>query len=256
MQTPQEGRTYENYIRDHTGDYDGEEKDVLAVQLARGITAFELLRAQAGAAAAGGKAPEFDRRLVHAQAEIMREVYALDDLSEAQMHSLLKTPEALSRAKQVAYEHAFALGEKPFAALAQDMQELQKSMLSARSDTGRYRDLADRIDDLVQLWKRPEATKEERTRSLFYLVGAIDAMMKGNRVLQEDPVERARFDHALDALAVVGRYAPHLKEKIRRSVRKINFARKTGIGSPDFLAPDLKGYGPERTAKAINTEEN
>ncbi|MBR6381524.1 MAG: hypothetical protein IKS07_07630 [Lachnospiraceae bacterium] len=249
MQEPREARTYENYIRDHAGDYEGEEKDVLVVQLARGITAFELLRAQAGAGGSGGRAPDFDRRLIHSQAEVMREVYALDDLSEGQLHSLLKTPEALSRARQFAYENAFALSDREFAALAGELQELQKSLASARGETGKYRELVDRIDDLVQLWKQPDTEKEERTRSLFYLVAAIDALMKGNRGLQEDQVQRVRFDHALDTLAVISRHAPHLKEKVKRSVRKINFVRKAGIGNPEYIAPDLEAYGPVRAAR-------
>ena len=79
----------------------------------------------------------------------------------------------------------------------------------------------------------------------FLVTFTVGKYMKGKKSVRTFEGGRARFDNALDALAIVAKYAPNSGERIRKLTDRIDKVR-----NDKEHKIDLSKYGAERAASA------
>ena len=136
------------------------------------------------------------------------------------------------------------------------MKDLGKYMMSGRDRSIEYRNLVKAIkavgnlnaDALSDDAKAPKIIDDARTRG-FEVLKAVEAYVKGKKSVRHSEDGRDRFDNALDALAILKKTIPGMKDNINLIVERINVVRRSANPKSEYHV-DLEKYGVDRAKEA------
>lgn len=247
-------RTYDNYIRLHTG-YDVSHKDLTKTPdiLANAIAASILKE--------GGKAFSVDA--IHKTAKSVKQLseYKMIVGDKAAMLSSLSDPAALQRAQKLILERTYGVSVDNITGYVGKMKKLLDSMHPAGGQSTEYSNFKAAVQSIANLKNEfnlntPEG-KQNASKKVIQLntvlLAASAKYMDGKEAVRSTTEGQMRFGNALDSLGILVKYAPGTKDQVKKSVDKINKVRKVKKTDKDYV--DIRSFDEKRAAKAYSDRQ-
>lgn len=235
--------SYKSYIMLHTGEHAGKNHKEKVNNFAKVIAAYMLSASK----------KKFSVSMIHDFVDVMKENLLLNDISEDKLNEYLASPkEATKGALKVVGDLYNVTGNQ--GEYCREMMQLYNSMMSDEGRSAEYKDLKKCIKRVAFLNDKEFSSEQDKADSFshvsFLLAFGIAKYMKGKKSVRTFEGGRERFDNALDAAAILTKYAPSSKKRIDKLVDRINEVRK------DKKNPvSLDNYGVDRAIAAHNARE-
>ena len=229
--------SYSSYIILHTGDNMGKDNKKKVENLSKVMAATAL----------SANKKKFSISMIHDYAEVMKENFNLSGIKEDKLNEYLASAKSGRNALYNITDDMYKVTDVN--AFCDDMKILADKMRSSKGRSDEYKDMAQRIAKVADIKNQHFDSDEEMQRAVnygaFLVTFTVGKYMKGKKSVRTFEGGRARFDNALDALAIVAKYAPNSGERIRKLTDRIDKVR-----NDKEHKIDLSKYGAERAASA------
>ncbi|MBR6221960.1 MAG: hypothetical protein IKQ71_00835 [Lachnospiraceae bacterium] len=248
-------KSFDNYIKLHTG-WDVYHSDINHQKdcLIKAVAANSLKNC----------GYEFKVDRIHKLADIMKQNNAeFDKIFENKetIRRALSSPENLAKTAVEFFGEPYKVNYFNVEKYLDDMNKLSKSMMSSEGRSKEYQAYANavkRVADLkakydLSLDRDKTACAEELVGLNMDLVTSVQNYMGDKMKVRSTTNGKARFDNALDALAIVSQNMPKLRGFVSRTIDDINKARGAKAGSEKFVG--IEAYGAARAVEAKQKRE-
>ena len=188
----------------------------------------------------------FSVDVVHSFADDLMKRDAFKNLTPEEINRGISSPAEAYKLQAKVYARTFGVNENDRQNYIDEMKQLSQNMMSSERRTDEYKELFNSVKKVSKL--KPDSPD-------FYaandrLIKAIRDYTKGKKSVRRDSEGRARFDNAMDALAIVNKYIPGSRYFVREQVDRINKVRGVRPGDRNYM--DLSNHGAQNAANKNN----
>ena len=226
----QKPSAYDAFIAEHMGQNAfGDHPQDRKTRLALVITAL-IFKA---------KGMPFNKGAIWEYSAKIEERPAFQSLPAAQViRGLYNTSNAI-KIHNAIYYNTFGVKEENFQAYTAKMKILSENMMSSAGRSPEYQKLCTAVRRVAGC----RACDNNLLVANALLIDAIEAYTKDKMKVRRGTDGNARFENALDALALVNTFVPGSRYVVRRLVDSIRKARKVAPGHRHYV--DIRNYGAE-----------
>ena len=242
---------FDTYIDLHTAGRAGETGEEMVENLSKSLAAYVMKR----------RKESFNVKDIRSFAGRIKKIYNLDSLKDNK--ELLR--EALRGEKSVKdfalniRKTLYAVPQNKENAYLKEMKKLCENMSSKEDRTELYVKLYDAVKEAAAIGNKklsPEKKTEKILEANAAILDAVEKYTEGKEKIRRSPGGNERFRNALDALAVVSKYAEGARWRSDRVIKRINEVRKEK--NPDQLIDTGKftlNYGAQRAKYAMDVKK-
>ena len=237
-------KSYDNYIKLHTGINAFKTKDNLKTTLAKCIAA-ESLKAM----------PGFDIKMLHRVAKRIEEFPTIEKLSPDEIVDTLSHPSKISAMQKRFFREAHSVDPNNCQYYSDQLQKLHENMMPKEGRSTEYKNLYDAVERVADIDPDSPNYNETIMKANENLLQAVRVYIKGKESIRSTTNGNDRFNNALDVLGIMSDNVPGLQKVIDGMVNNIN--KKRGIKDdeqPGFI--DIDDYGADRAAERKQEREN
>ena len=188
-------------------------------------------------------------KAIHDFADELMKRKAFQNLSDNDVTKALTSPEMASRLQAKLYVKTFGVAPSKRQAYIDEMKMLKEHMMSSEKRTDVYKDFFEAVSKVASLKPDDKDFYAANDR----LIKAIRDYTKGKKSVRRSDDGKARFDNALDAMAIVDKYIPGSRNFVNEQVERIRKVRDVEKGNKFYV--DLKNYGAENAKNKHNERQ-
>ena len=230
------GSKLDGYIKKHSGfeviaDSDPSAKKVHLAKLMASTKLKSLNKA-------------YDINLIHKYADSLMNTREFNQLSSIEVLESLSNPQKALEYHDKIHEAKFGVDENRRQEFINEMKTLSDNMMKKEGCSTEYKALWDAVKSVSEM-----SPNGNFSNANDKLLGAILNYTKGKKSVRVRDNGKARFENAVDALAIINKFVPGSREIIQKQVNRINVVRGVKAGERYFV--DLENHGANN-AKAKN----
>ena len=211
---------YDIYIEKHTGGRGGETPEKMVENLSKTLAAYSLKKL-------GRK---FDVKTIRKMAEHIKETHNLGSLVErpAELREALRDENSALKLGDKIRNEIYSVSPERQNDYCTQLGELLNNMMNTKGRSAKYTKLYNSIRDAAALQienMSPEDKASAICTANLKIIEAIKGYTKGKEKVRSTDDGKDSFDNALDALAIVSRFAPGTAGKKDKIIQDINNVR-------------------------------
>ncbi len=238
---------YDTYIALHTAGRAGDTPEKMVENLAKAMAAHALKKMD----------HKFNVKQIHKVAEHYKDLYDLEVMKKdpAMLREVLRGEESVRKCGKRLRDAVYGVKPQEIDRYIADMGILAEHMWSSEGRSKEYVKLCNAVKEAAGLGKKnltPEEKAEAVRNANINIRKAVEGYTKGKEKTRKTRDGKARFDNALDVLAVAAKYAPGMNVSVNRLLLGINQARGTKKEDASYLNADTlqNRHGASRAKKA------
>ncbi|MCR5103666.1 MAG: hypothetical protein K6B68_04330 [Eubacterium sp.] len=226
----------DNYIKKHSGyeiiaDSDPATRKVHAAKLMAATKLKSMNKA-------------YDIKLIHKYADSLMNTEEFNQISSLDILESLSTPNKAKEVNDRIHDVKYGVEENRRQEYINEMKTLSDNMMKKEGCSAEYKALWDAVKTVSEM-----SPEDNFSNANDKLIGAILNYTKGKKSVRVRDNGKARFENAVDALAIINKYVPGSHTIVEGQVNRINGVRKVKAGDRYFI--DIEQHGANN-AKAKN----
>ncbi|MBO4887179.1 MAG: hypothetical protein J5589_02555 [Firmicutes bacterium] len=190
----------------------------------------------------------YDIDTIHTWGKQIMKKNAFQDLKDVEVARYLFNPGTVNNARYKIVNDLYAVPKENQRAYLNEMKSLSQTMYSAKGDSKEYKAMASYVKAIGDMDPDDPGLHDKLLLANEKLRGAIKIYAKGKKSVRTFQDGRDKFDNCLDALSVMNKHVPGMKQDADELVARTNEVRKAKPGQKDFV--DLENYGAERARES------
>ncbi len=250
---------YDRYMELHTGEHKGKDDAAKIKNFAKVLAAYSLKMSP--------KPVKFSLDKIHKLADSIKEIYELDRLDKTKLDDILATPQSAIEAGDKIRQKIYGVEPASYNNYLEDMTKLKNSMMDPAKRSDEYKAWAKTVEAAANLITTTANMNDKQKAAAFAqanidVVEATFKYMKGKKSVRFSDDGKARFDNALDSLAIVSKYAPGTNKRIGKVIDRINYVRtkgdlkKEGAINPETFTNTYGGQNAEAQKEKRQNKNN
>lgn len=243
-------KNYDNYITLHTGSMEGKSPREMFDNLTKAAVAIKLRDAGAS----------FDMGQIHETAKRLGERLPASKMKDAEFVEKLKPAledtDSLKAFMSDLNTAMFHVDLKNVDKYKADMKKILESMEAPDKRSVEYQKMYRSIEAITKLNTKYDDSNKDQVeqrviRANENLFDSIQNYTKNKEGIRFWDKGQVRFNHSMDALATVTKYAPGTRYSTMVVINRINTVRKGKEPIPKNLGEFTKAYGADQSAKTL-----